>query len=429
MPVILYDVRKGKVEVICGQGPAPAGATIKHYRDELGLDLVPGTGLLAACIPGTFETWMLLLRDYGTMRLADVLTPAIGYARNGHPLVERASATIGMVQDLFREHWPTSAAVFLPGNKVPAPGTHVQQRHAWRTPMRVSCAKRKVPAATAKNRSKKRASAGRSGFVAEAIDKFCRTQEVMDTSGERHRGVLTADDMAAGSRRIEPPATLDYGDYTVCKCGPWSQGPAMLQQLALIKQFDLGRIDPTDRRLHPHAGRMLQARLCRPRQFLRRSGFRRGAARDAAVRRIQRRAQETHRRARLARAAAGNDRRAWAKSLTLRVAGRRAHGRGRRGRADSRQDLDTRRHARSGRHLGRGRQARCRRRHARRHRAFRHHRPGKATWCRRRRPAAGCNPRRRSRSSAFAWARARSSSGSTRAILRRWRRANARARR
>ena len=123
VPVILYDVRKGKVEVICGQGPAPAGATIKHYRDELGLDLVPGTGLLAACIPGTFETWMLLLRDYGTMRLADVLTPAIGYARNGHPLVERASATIGMVQDLFREHWPTSAAVFLPGNKVPAPGT------------------------------------------------------------------------------------------------------------------------------------------------------------------------------------------------------------------------------------------------------------------------------------------------------------------
>ena len=75
VPVILYDVRRGEPEVICGQGPVPAGATIKHFRDELGLDLVPGTVLFAACIPGTFDTWMTLLRDYGTMRLADVLLP------------------------------------------------------------------------------------------------------------------------------------------------------------------------------------------------------------------------------------------------------------------------------------------------------------------------------------------------------------------
>ena len=73
VPVILYDVKRGKPEVICGQGSAPAGATIAHYRDHLGLDMVPGTGLLAACIPGTFDTWMTLLRDYGTMRIADVL--------------------------------------------------------------------------------------------------------------------------------------------------------------------------------------------------------------------------------------------------------------------------------------------------------------------------------------------------------------------
>src|SRR5205085_9652003 len=117
------DVRRGKSEVICGQGPAPVGATIRHYRDELGLDLVPGTGLLAACIPGPFDTWMLLLRDYGTMRLSEVLEPAIGYARNGYPLVERICATIDTVKDLFTEHWPTSAAVYLPNGRVPAPGT------------------------------------------------------------------------------------------------------------------------------------------------------------------------------------------------------------------------------------------------------------------------------------------------------------------
>ena len=116
VPVLLYDVRKGRPELICGQGPAPAGATIAHYRSH-GLDMVPGTGLLAACVPGMFDTWMLLLRDYGTMTLADVLAPAIGYAQNGHPLVERANATIATVAKLFREHWPTSAAVYLPGGK------------------------------------------------------------------------------------------------------------------------------------------------------------------------------------------------------------------------------------------------------------------------------------------------------------------------
>src|SRR3954454_9226026 len=122
VPLIVYDVKRGRPEVICGQGPAPAGATIAHYR-SLGLDLVPGTGLLAACIPGMLDTWMLLLRDYGTMSVADVLTPAISYAANGHPLVERVNATIATVEDLFRRHWPTSAAVYLPNNQVPETGT------------------------------------------------------------------------------------------------------------------------------------------------------------------------------------------------------------------------------------------------------------------------------------------------------------------
>src|ERR1700709_1154633 len=123
VPVIVHDVKRGRTEVICGQGPAPAKATIAHYRDELGLDLIPGTGFLAACIPRTFDTSLTLLRDYGTMRLVDVLGPAIDYAKNGFPLVERASATIDTVKDQFREHWPTSAAVYLPNGKGPVPGT------------------------------------------------------------------------------------------------------------------------------------------------------------------------------------------------------------------------------------------------------------------------------------------------------------------
>ncbi|HLH99089.1 MAG TPA: gamma-glutamyltransferase family protein [Xanthobacteraceae bacterium] len=241
--VILYDERKRKPEVICGQGPAPAGASIAHYRG-LGLDLVPGTGLLATCVPGTFETWMLILRDYGTMRLAEVLEPAISYATQGHPLVERASATIASVEQLFRRHWPTSAAVYLPGGKVPAPGTLFSNKGHADTYRRIL----REAESAGSDRERQIEAARRAwsqGFVAEAIDRFCRTQDVMDTSGTPHHGVLTGADMAAWQPPVEAPLTIDYGGYTVCKAGPWNQGPVMLQQLALLKGFALGA-DPTD---------------------------------------------------------------------------------------------------------------------------------------------------------------------------------------
>jgi gamma-glutamyltranspeptidase / glutathione hydrolase len=242
VPIVLNDVRKGKTEVICGQGPAPAKASIAHYR-SLGLDMVPGTGLLAACVPGMFDAWMMLLRDYGTMRLADVLAPAISYASQGHPLVERAHATIATVAELFRKYWPTSAAVYLPGGKVPETGalfTNTTLAETYRRVLR--------EAESAGGDRVRQIEAARKtwseGFVAEAIDRFCRTQAVMDTSGEPHRGVLTGDDMARWQAHIEAPLSYDYGRYTVCKPGPWAQGPVMLQQLALLKGFDLDGADP-----------------------------------------------------------------------------------------------------------------------------------------------------------------------------------------
>ena len=243
VPAIVYDVRRGKPEVICGQGPAPARATIAHYRRE-GLDLVPGTGLLAACVPGTFETWMLMLRDYGTLALRDVLSPAIGYAQNGYPLVERATATIATVAELFRTHWPTSAAVYLPNNAVPATGTLFTNQTLAATYARILSEAESTGGDRMAQIERARQSWSQ-GFVAEAIDRFCRTHEIMDTSGHRHRGVLRADDMARWTARVEAPLTYDYGRYTVCKTGPWGQGPVMLQQLALLKGFDLDRLAPT----------------------------------------------------------------------------------------------------------------------------------------------------------------------------------------
>jgi gamma-glutamyltranspeptidase/glutathione hydrolase len=243
VPLILNAVKRGKTEVICGQGSMPALATIDHYK-SLGLDLIPGTGLLPACVPGTFDAYMLLLRDYGTMSLRDVLAPAIGYWLNGFPIVERATATIATVADNFRRHWPTSAAVFLPGNQVPKPGSLFRNPALGNTYERIL----KEAEAGGGGREAEIERARRAwsqGFVAEAIDRFCSQQEVMDVSGQRNKGVLRGDDMARWEATVEAPLVYDYGRYTVCKANTWSQGAVVLQMLALLDGCNLDDADPT----------------------------------------------------------------------------------------------------------------------------------------------------------------------------------------
>jgi len=125
MPAVLYSKARDKVEVICAQGPAPAGATIEHYRRE-GLEVIPGDGLLATVIPGAFDGWMLMLRDYGRLPLRTVLEPAIHYAENGHPVLPRVAATIAGMAAFFEKEWPTSFETWLPGGAAPAPNSNVR---------------------------------------------------------------------------------------------------------------------------------------------------------------------------------------------------------------------------------------------------------------------------------------------------------------
>ncbi|HZH25849.1 MAG TPA: gamma-glutamyltransferase family protein [Azospirillaceae bacterium] len=241
MPAILWDAKAQKATVLCAQGPAPAGATIEHYKAQ-GLDLVPGTGNLAAAVPQATDGWLMMLRDHGTLRLADVLEPAIGYAENGHPLLPRVAGTIGTVKELFKTEWTSSAATWLVNGEPPAPWS------LHRNPALAETWKRLVREAEAAGGREAGIDAARrawsEGFVAEAIDEWCRTQEVMDVSGRRHKGVLTADDMARFRPGYEAPLTYDYAGVTVAKCGPWSQGPMLIQQLALLKGFDIASMDP-----------------------------------------------------------------------------------------------------------------------------------------------------------------------------------------
>ncbi|MBX6367014.1 MAG: gamma-glutamyltransferase family protein [Rhodospirillales bacterium] len=236
-PILLWSQARQKLEVLCGQGPAPQAATIARFR-ALGLDLVPGTGLLATCIPGSVDAWLQLLRDHGTWRLCDILEPAISYAEHGFPAVARIALTIETVRPLFESEWPTSAAQWLPP---PQPGRLMRNRTLAATWRRLLA---EAGGGGREAEIEKARRAWRQGFVAEAIDRFCRTQELMDASGRRHRGLLTGEDMARWEARYEAPLTLDYAGWTVAKCNAWSQGPVLLQQLALLSGFDLAGMDP-----------------------------------------------------------------------------------------------------------------------------------------------------------------------------------------
>jgi gamma-glutamyltranspeptidase/glutathione hydrolase len=241
VPMLIRVAGSDDVVVIAGQGPAPAGATIEHFAG-LGLDLVPGTGHLAACVPGAFDAWLTLLDRFATMPLADLLAPAIGYARHGYPALPAIVRTIATVEQLFTEHWPSSAEVYLPGGSVAAHGSRMTNPVLADTYERIArlTAGRDRAAGIAAARD-----AFYRGFVAEAIDEFVRVP-AMDTTGTPHAGVLTGADLAGWQTPIETPTTFDFGAYRVCKTPPWGQGPVLLQQLALLSGLDLAGSGPAD---------------------------------------------------------------------------------------------------------------------------------------------------------------------------------------
>jgi len=241
LPVVFHSVDEDRVRVLCAQGPAPAGATVDHYRD-LGLDLIPGTGLLAAVIPGAFDGWMQLLRDYGTFSVAEAMMPAIDYAARGYPMAPTVSNFIANVAELFERAWPSSAALYLSGGRPPAAGK------LFANPKLAETFSRIVAAADAAGGREAGIEAARDafyrGFVAEAIERFCTGEPVLDSSDRAHRGVLTAQDMAGWQASYEEPLHADYGEWRVFKTGPWGQGPGFLQQLRLLEGFDISAMDP-----------------------------------------------------------------------------------------------------------------------------------------------------------------------------------------
>jgi gamma-glutamyltranspeptidase/glutathione hydrolase len=225
LPALLWPAGRERPLVLCAQGPAPRAATIAHYRDELGLRLVPGTGPLAAVVPGAFGGWIAILREHGTMPFAEVAKYAIHYAEHGYPVVPQIAGAIRRVEGLFRDDWTTSAEVYLP---IAEPGT------LHRNPSLAETYRRLAAAADPLEEWYR-------GFVAEEIVRF-QEREWLDSSGERHSGLLSGDDLHDWAATWEEPVSVDYHGYEVFKAGPWSQAPVFLQQLRLLEGFDLATL-------------------------------------------------------------------------------------------------------------------------------------------------------------------------------------------
>lgn len=236
VPILVWAANEGKVWAISGHGVAPRAATIDYYR-RLGLEVIPGDGFLPALVPPAPATWILLLERFGTMRLADVLAPAIQLAAEGFPMYDSLHGSIAASADRFRKEWPSSAQKFLPDGEPPPIGT------VWRQPDWAETFQKLLEAeATESDRVRGlRAAHDRfyRGDIAATIVEFCRSTPIRDASGEAHTGLLTGEDFACFAARLEEPVATSYRGVEVYKCSSWTQGPVLLQCLNLLEGFDL----------------------------------------------------------------------------------------------------------------------------------------------------------------------------------------------
>lgn len=238
LPVIVREPGR-EPRVLCGQGVTPQAATIERMRAE-GVDAIPGTGQLAAVVPGAVPAWLVLLRDLGTWAPEDVLAFAIELAERGHRVLPRVARTIADRADFFRAHWRASAELWA--DPVPEAWSTIRNPALARTYRRLADAGRGLGREAACDAA---IAAWSEGFVAEAIDVHAR-EALVDGTGEAHAGLLTGDDLAGWRPTWEPTMSMPWRGTTVHKVGAWSQGPALLAQLGILEPLLPERADAFD---------------------------------------------------------------------------------------------------------------------------------------------------------------------------------------
>lgn len=236
VPTLVYSADEGKAWAVSGHGVAPRAATIETFRGY-GLEIIPGDGFLPAIVPPAVASWILLLRRFGMMRLAEVLQPAIELAAEGFPMYGALHSSIANQAERFRAEWPSSAAAFLPGDSPPPVGA------LWQQPDWAATFRRLVDADGGHRDREDGLRAAHDEFyrgeIAKQIVEFARSSPIRDASGDAHAGLLTEEDFAEFEPRLEEPVTTTYRGLSAFKCSSWTQGPVLLQALNLLENFDL----------------------------------------------------------------------------------------------------------------------------------------------------------------------------------------------
>jgi gamma-glutamyltranspeptidase/glutathione hydrolase len=257
-PILIYSAEEEKVIAVNGQGPAPKAATLDWFKGH-GYDLIPPDGFLPAVVPSAFDTWVKALDKFGTMKLEEILEPAIDLAVKGFPMYpelrrsltepnqqvgysmngSKAESKQLSVAQRFSQEWPSSAKIYLVDGQVPQVGQVIRNPEWARTFEEVVKVERKAR----KNGREAGLQAVRDYFylgpIAQKIVNFMQTFECRDVYGKEHHGLLSLEDLGEYGARFEEPVTVQYHGYDVYKCGPWTQGPVLLQQLNLLEGFDL----------------------------------------------------------------------------------------------------------------------------------------------------------------------------------------------
>ncbi|HTX53719.1 MAG TPA: gamma-glutamyltransferase family protein [Candidatus Baltobacteraceae bacterium] len=238
VPTLIYSAKDKKAYAVSGMGWSAKAFTIDWCREHK-IDLIPGDGLLPACVPAVVDTWATALARFGTLRMSDVLQPAIELAENGFAVYDGLHEHLTANRTKYLNLYPSTGELYLPGGRVPQIGD-VFRNPDWAKSLRLLCQ------AESEAQHKGRAAgieAARDAFyrgeIAERILAFITKHSVEDASGTAHSGLLSAEDFAEWHASVEEPVSLRFREMEVHKCPPWTQGPVFLQQLALIDRPDL----------------------------------------------------------------------------------------------------------------------------------------------------------------------------------------------
>ena len=238
VPILLYIAEEEKVISVNGQGPAPKAATIKWFKEQ-GYPLIPEDGFTPAVVPAAFDAWITILEKYGTFSLSQVMAPAIKLATNGFPFFPTLVNFFERVKNRYLEEWPSTAKIYLPSGRTPKVGQVINNPDWARTFTKVA----EVEAEAGKESRSAGFDAAQKYFydgpIAEKIIDFMQSFKCTDVYGKTNPGLMTREDLAEYKTKLEIPETVNYRGLDVYKCGPWCQGPVLLQQLTLLEGFNL----------------------------------------------------------------------------------------------------------------------------------------------------------------------------------------------